>query len=81
MKKEELIELLRLILRPPLGTTEEEHNELILKFNDNVPNPSGYNTIVDIQLSLTDIEESSNAFNNYIEAVVEKALNYRPIIL
>ena len=81
MTKVELISLLKLIIKPPLGTTEDEHTDWILRFEDNVPHPSGYDVDINEELSLIDIETESDNFNSYIEAVVNKALSYKPIIL
>lgn len=69
LKKEELIELAKKIMNAD-GKTEEENDELIQYFLDNVPDPYASDYFFDIQY------ESLNA-----EEIVNKALNYKPIQL
>ena len=78
MTREELIELAGKIVN--CQGTEEEIDEMSDTFNKNVPHPNGVNLFYypeNYNKKKYDVPE----YNPTIEEVVDKALNYKPIIL
>lgn len=69
MTKEELIQLARNIMNA-VGKTEEENDEMLLRFIDNVPHPDASDLFFSLENDGLTAEE-----------IVEKALSYKPLQL
>lgn len=69
MNKNELIQLAKEIMNAT-GKSEDEHDEMLQRFLDNVPDPNAGNLFFYVQYEDLDAEE-----------IVEKALSYQPIQL
>ena len=78
MNKEELIKLGEKILLSE--GTEEEINNLIELFNQNVPHPDGANLFFYPE-SYNSRRDKISEYNTTVEEVVDKALGYNPITL
>lgn len=69
MTKEELIWLAKNIMNA-IGKDEEDNNEMLLRFLDNVPNPNASDLFFSLEYDGLTAEE-----------IVEKALSYKPFQL
>lgn len=69
MTKEELIQLAKNIMNA-IGKDEEENNEMLLTFLDNVPDPNASDLFFSLEYDGLTAEE-----------IVEKALSYKPFQL
>lgn len=69
MTKEELIQLAKNIMNAA-RKTEEENNEMLLTFLDNVPDPNASDLFFSLEYAGLTAEE-----------IVEKALSYKPLQL
>lgn len=69
MTREELIQLAKDIMNT-IGKTQEENDELLLKFIENVPDPNA-----------SDLFFSIENENLTADEIVDKALSYKPISL
>lgn len=78
MEKEELIKLAKKIVN--CQGTEEEIEEMSEIFNKNVPHPSGVRLFYYPE-NYDKRKHKISEYNPTIEEVVDKALNYKPIIL
>ena len=78
MTREELIELGNLIFN--FEGTEEEHTDLLLLFDKNVPHPKG-STLFFYPENFNARKDDRSKYNPTIEEVVDKALRYKPIQL
>jgi hypothetical protein len=78
MTREELIELGKKIIDP--GTSEEENSKLMELFDANVPHPEGSSLFFYPENFNADTDNISE-YNPAAEEVVDKCLNYKPIIL
>jgi|GEM_PF-2269961 len=79
MLREELIEIGYKIIN--WGEDDEKGlNELINLFNDNVPHPNGFN-LMSYPENFNASRDDLSKYNPSVEEVVDKCLNYKPIIL
>ncbi|MDI9881117.1 bacteriocin immunity protein [Flectobacillus longus] len=78
MTREELIKLGNLIL--DFEGTEEEHTELLLLFDNNVPHPQG-STLFFYPENYNARKDDRSQYNPSVEEVVDKALSYKSIHL
>lgn len=69
MTKEELIQLAKNIMNA-IGKDEEENNEMLMIFLDNIPSPNASDLFFSLEYDRLTAEE-----------IVERALSYRPFQL
>ncbi len=77
MNKEELVKLGKSIVN--CQGTEEEIEEMIDMFNSKVPHPNGANLFFYPE-NYNARRDDLSKYNPTVEEVVEKVLNYKPII-
>lgn len=78
MTREELIELARKIVN--CQGTEEEIDEMVQIFNNNVPHPEGAHLFYYPE-NYNGKNQDISEYNPTIEEIVDKALNYKPIFM
>jgi hypothetical protein len=78
MTREELIELGYKILN--FRGSDEEHTELLLLFDKNVPHPKG-SSLFFYPEKFNARKDDRSQYNPTVEEVVDKALSYKPIQL
>lgn len=78
MTRDELIELARKIVN--CQGTEEEIDEMCYIFNNNVPHPEGV-LLFYYPENYNEKKHNISEYNPTIEEVVDRALNYKPILL